>query len=118
MSTPEGRVKDAVKKRLIKYGLQPFTRVRDETSGSVAGTFWMPIQGPFSVQGVHDFVGCWHGVFFSIETKAPNNKQDATANQEQFRVAISAAGGIAIVGARDASCVDHVAELIEQRIKT
>lgn len=116
-TTPEGRVKAAVKKRLHHYGVYPFTELTPETSW-VTGTYYMPVAGPFSVHGVHDFVGCWHGVFWSIETKAPNNPEDETHHQGLFRVAVSASGGISLTGVRDASAVDELHRLVKERINT
>lgn len=112
--TPEGAVKDAVKARLEHYGVLPFIKVADRP-GPVVGMYYMPSQGAFAVQGVHDFIGCWNGVFFSLETKAPENKVDATENQQAFRSATLRTGGIAFVGVRDASAVDELARLIEER---
>lgn len=113
MATPEGRIKAAVKKRLEHYGVLPFIRAADH-AGPVAGMYWMPVQGRFAVHGVHDFVGLWSGVFFSFETKAPNNYVDATEPQRAFKTAVDKSGGIAFVGVRDASAVDALAEMIQQ----
>lgn len=110
-NTPEGRVKTAVKKRLEHYGVLPFIHAAD-AKGPVQGMFWMPVQGQFAVHGVHDFVGLWHGVFFSIETKSPKNHVDATEPQRAFKAAVDKCGGIAVIGARDATCVDFIAETI------
>lgn len=115
--TPEGKVKDAVKKRLHAHGVFPFTKAAHMPDEDVLGTYWMAVQGPFAVHGVHDFTGVWHGIFWSIETKAPDNPEDATAAQEDFQVAVTKAGGIALTGVRDAAAVDQLAQLIEERIE-
>lgn len=116
--TPEGKVKDAVKKRLEFYGVLPFTKVADLQPGQVGvGFYWMPVQGAFSVQGPHDFCGCWNGVFWSMETKAPDNKVDATEPQRAFESAVNRTGGIAFIGVRDASAVDELYQLIQERAK-
>lgn len=112
--TPEAKVKDAVKKRLIEYGVLPFMHAADEPGG-VAGVFWFPVQGQFAVQGVHDIVGLWDGYFWSMETKAPNNPVDATENQRAFQLATIKAGGISFIGVRDASVVDELYRLIQER---
>jgi hypothetical protein len=113
MSTPEAKVKATVKAALVRHGVYPLT---DYAAGRVGdnavGMFWMPVQGPFAVHGVHDFVGVWHGVFFSLETKAPGNSKDATPMQEIFRKAATQCGGISFVGVRDARAVDRVRELV------
>jgi hypothetical protein len=114
--TPEGRVKEQVKKRLHAHNVLPFTKAAAR-GVEPAGIYWMAVQGPFAVHGVHDFTGCWHGVFWSIETKAPENPEDETAAQGDFRVAVTKAGGIALTGVRDAAAVDHLYQLISERIR-
>lgn len=115
-TTPEGRVKAAVKKRLEHYGLLPVTKAPDHP-GPIEGFFFMPHAGPGSVWGIHDFVGCWRGIFFSLETKAPNNREDATEPQRAFQLATTKAGGISLVGVRDASAVDRLYELVKEKLK-
>lgn len=113
-TTPEKRVKDAVKKRLAHYGVLPFIKAAD-SSEPVNGMYWMPVQGPFSVQGVHDFCGVWDGWFWSLETKAPDNNVDATEPQLAFQTAACMSGGISFVGVRDASVVDRLYQIIQER---
>lgn len=112
--TPEGRVKDAVKKRLEHYGVLPFNKAAD-TEGVVNGMYWMPVQGAFAVHGPHDFTGVWDGWFFSLETKAPDNPVDATEPQLAFQIAAIRSGGISMVGVRDASAVDRLYQIIQER---
>lgn len=114
--TPEGVVKDAVKKRLEHYGVVPFMKV-SENGPTPTGFYWMPVQGAFSVHGPHDFIINWAGVFCTIETKAPNNREDATPNQRQFGIAVNRCGGIAMIGVRDAGAVDTMAQMIQDRMK-
>lgn len=106
--TPEGKVKKAVKKALLAHGVVPFSDVISGAATSYEGFYYMPVAGPFAVHGVHDFVGCWRGVFFSLETKAPDNRVDATIHQESFRQAVSTTGGLAYVGVRSAAAVDDL----------
>lgn len=54
MSTPEGKVKDRVKRILKKYRCYQF---------------W-PVQTGYGAASL-DCIGCYNGHFFSIETKAP-----------------------------------------------
>lgn len=115
MPTPEGRVKDAVKKRLAHYNVHPFEAVAAGLHPGAEGTYYMPVAGPFSVHGVHDFIVCWRGVFCTIETKAPNEPQDETVHQGRFRTAVTLTGGISLTGVRDAAAVDHLATLIERK---
>lgn len=64
-NTPEGKVKDRVKKLLKKYG---------------AYQFW-PVQTGYGAATL-DCLGCYNGMFFAIETKAPGKhptpRQDMT----------------------------------------
>lgn len=113
--TPEGRVKEAVKSRLIHYNVLPFLKAADAT-GPVAGMFWMPVQGQFAIHGVHDFVGVWGGVFFSLETKAPNNPEDATEPQRAFHEAATKSGGVSFIGVRDSSAVDVLYQRIMEKL--
>lgn len=117
-NTPEGKVKDAVKKRLIHYGVLPATKAADTPASEMKGMFFMPVAGPYSIWGIHDFIINWGGVFCTIETKAPDNPVDATEPQRGFQAATEKAGGIALVGVRDASAVDHLAQLIKERTES
>lgn len=63
--TPEGRVKNAVKKVLKDHNIW----------------FFMPMQNGFGVVGIPDFICCWGGRFLAIETKAPGKRNFTTANQ-------------------------------------
>lgn len=112
--TPEAKVKAAVKARLEHYGVLPFMKAAD-IEHPIAGTYWMPVQGQFAVHGVHDFCGCWDGWFWSIETKAPNNKQDATEPQRAFQQAVIKAGGISLIGVRSADAVDALYQMIQEK---
>ena len=78
-TTPEGKVKAAVKKLLDNYGAY----------------YFMPATGGFGKSGVPDIVGCYKGEFFAVECKAGNNKP--TALQEKQMNKIKTADGIALV---------------------
>lgn len=111
--TPEGAVKDDVKRALAAYGVYPFMDVAQGRVDDPVGAYYMPVAGPFAIHGIHDFVGCWSGRFWSIETKAPDNRTDETVHQGMFRTAITATGGIALTGVRDgAAAVKFLAEQI------
>jgi hypothetical protein len=79
--TPEGRVKDKVKKLLKAHGIW----------------YYMPMQNGMGVNGIPDLICCWEGHFFAIETKAPGKINNLTPNQEHRIAEIKAAQGIAIV---------------------
>lgn len=115
MATPETAVKNAVKKRLEHYGVYPFQRAADMPADQVNGVYWPAVAGPMSVHGIHDFCLNWFGIFCSIECKAPNNPEDATEPQRAFFTANTKAGGISLIGVRDASAVDRLHELIQER---
>ena len=79
MSTPEGKVKAAVKKLLDQHNIY----------------YFMPATGGYGRSGVPDFVGCARGRFFSIETKAGKAKPTALQLREMERIKDS--GGLAFV---------------------
>lgn len=86
--TPEGKVKDAVKRHLKLHGIW----------------YYMPVQNGMGVVGIPDIIACWRGRFLAIETKAPGKRNNTTANQERVLAEIAAHDGIAIV-------VDDVSQL-------
>lgn len=78
-TTPEGKVKDAVRKVL-----------------HVLGAYYvMPVTGGYGRQGAPDFLVCYEGKFFGIECKAGKGK--TTALQDLNLQQIGAAGGFAMV---------------------
>lgn len=79
--TPEGKVKAAVKKFLKVHGVW----------------YFMPIGGPFTTHGIPDFICCWNGRFFAIETKAPGRREQTTPNQDRRIAEIHQAGGAVVV---------------------
>jgi len=81
MMTPEGRVKDAVKKVLKKHGIW----------------YFMPMQNGFGVVGVPDFICCFHGIFLGVETKAPGKREQTTPNQDRVLREIVEHGGYTLV---------------------
>jgi hypothetical protein len=115
--TPEGRVKDQVKKALHANGIHPFAKIAQGMHPEAVGTYWMPVQGQFSVNGVHDFVICLEGVFCSLETKSPENPSDETMHQGWFRVAVTQSGGISLTGVRDgAQAVAKMIALVQEKL--
>lgn len=77
--TPEGKVKKEVRKVLDALGAY----------------YSMPVTGGYGRQGTPDFLVCYRGKFFGIETKAGKGK--TTALQELNLTRIRDAGGIALV---------------------
>jgi hypothetical protein len=88
--TPEGRVKEAVKKELKSRGIW----------------YFMPMQNGFGVVGIPDFICCWEGLFLAIETKAPGKRSQTTPNQDRVIAEIKNHDGRAIV-------VDDVSQVID-----
>jgi len=82
MSTPEGLVKDAIKKYLdsLKPALWYFT--------------YTPMG--YGVRGIPDIVGCYKGAFFTIEVKAPGGKPKPWQDR-MMQMEIMPAGGLCIV---------------------
>lgn len=111
MATPESKVKAAVRKRLEHYKVYPHTQA--DKHDDIVGSYFMPVAGPYQVHGIHDFIGCWGGRFFSIETKGEDNPVGETAAQGDFRFTFTRAGGICMTGVRSADAVDSLACLIE-----
>jgi Holliday junction resolvase len=88
--TPEGRVKEQVKKVLKTHGIW----------------YFMPAANGYGKVGVPDFICCWRGRFLAIETKAPGKRDATTANQKVQIGEIQKSEGWALV-------VDDVAQLNE-----
>jgi hypothetical protein len=82
-TTPEGRVKQGVKKVLDSLGAY----------------YSMPVTGGYGTQGAPDFLVCYRGRFVGIETKAGKGK--VTALQELAHIKIAAAGGLVLVVRED-----------------
>lgn len=106
--TPEGRLKQQVKKLLEERG---FWRAGSARPESVEGWYYMPVSNGMGTHGIPDFVCCWSGQFFSIETKAPNGSP--TANQEKRHEEIRAAKGWILV----ADHIDIVKEFLDGRYR-
>lgn len=90
MATPEGKVKEQVRRFLKEQRVW----------------YYQPVQNGMGVVGIPDFVCCWHGRFLGIETKAPGKRGDTTANQKRVLQEIADHGGYSLV-------VDDVAQLKE-----
>jgi hypothetical protein len=82
MKTPEGRVKD-----VIKAYLRSLPNC----------WFFMPAAHGYGVNGIPDIVGCYKGVFFAIEVKAPGKINQTTPLQRMQINEINQAHGWACV---------------------
>jgi hypothetical protein len=102
--TPEARVKEKVKKLLKARG----------------AWFYMPVQNGMGKVGIPDFIGTYKGLFFAIETKAPNKTptseeqrwNKATPNQQMRIEEIREAGGMAIV-CDDVEQAEHMLDVLD-----
>lgn len=75
--TPEGRVKEQVKKQLKEFGHDIY--------------YFFPATGGYGRNGVPDIIGCLKGNFFAIECKA--GRRTTTALQDIEIATIKQAGG-------------------------
>ena len=89
--TPEGAVKDAVKKLLKSRGIW----------------YYLPVSNGMGQHGIPDFICCVppNGKFLAIETKAPDKIHTVTPLQERAIGNIRTAKGWAIV-------IDDAAQLV------
>lgn len=96
--TPEGKVKELVKKWLKAKGIP----------------YWMIIPSGYgSSTGMSDVVAILpSGKFLAIEVKAENKKGNVTANQQKFLNTINDNNGIAVVVASQED-LDALEELIK-----
>lgn len=103
MATPEGKVKDAVKKVLAKYG----DRIDQ---------FW-PVPSGYGESHL-DCILCVNGFYASIETKAPGKKP--TARQKYRIKTVNDAGGKVFVidGTNRTDTVEELDRWIAQTIAT
>lgn len=83
--TPEGKVKDKVKKLLKEH----------------KAWYFIPVSMGMGTHGIPDIIACHHGKFMGIECKAPDRKNNVTALQKVQLDKITVAGGVAMVVATD-----------------
>lgn len=96
MKTPEGLVKDEIKRGLAEYDIW----------------YFMPVQGGYGRRAI-DFICCWRGRFIAIEAKAGVNK--VSKHQETTLADIENAGGSTVV-AYSWEDVKSMLDKIEQKI--
>lgn len=96
-TTPEGKVKEKVKKLLTQRG-----------------AYWYMPMGTaiYTRNGVPDFLVCYRSVFIGIETKAGYNKPSALQKLELIN--IKNAGGIGlVVNEKNLGTIENVLEAID-----
>jgi|SRR5215831_10270994 hypothetical protein len=74
--------------------------------------WYMPAAHGYGINGVPDFVGCYRGVFFAIEAKAPGKLRTLTPLQQAAIRGINDAQGWA-VAADDVETVELLFENID-----
>jgi len=93
-STPEGKVKDEIKKILNSYH----------------GVWWfMPVMGGYGTSGIPDFIACVMGKFLAIEAKA-TAKSKLRPMQEKHITDIGDASGYATI--RHAGNIDELHKMM------
>ena len=90
-STPEGAVKEMIKKKLDQLGCISAGKASG-VNHMCSGWYYMPVSNGMGVHGIPDFVGHYRGEFFAIEAKAPGKKPSAL--QEIQLHAIDRTGGV------------------------
>jgi hypothetical protein len=68
--TPEGKVKQKVKKLLALYGIFPAAKA-GAFPELANGWYFMPSATQYGVKGIPDFLGSYRGRAWGVETKAP-----------------------------------------------
>lgn len=80
--TPEGKVKN---------------KVKDLLDSLTDCWYFMPVGGMMGRAGVPDFVGCYKGRMFGVETKSIYSSHKVTKLQQRQLDLISKSGGVALV---------------------
>lgn len=92
MTTPEGKVKDAIKKYLIAKGVWFAGKPPPPV---VTGWMYMPVPAPLGVMGIPDFCGLYLGRPLYIEAKRPGGKPTEVQNERHKEIRL--AGGLVFV---------------------
>ena len=95
-TTPEGKVKKAVKEYLK----------------SIGAWYYMPVTNGMGRVGCPDILVCYKGLFMAFETKAPGKIKNVTANQQREITDIQRVNGLALV----VDDVEQVKEAIRDKI--
>lgn len=97
--TPEGRVKDKVKKLLKHHDVW----------------YFMPMQNGMGVVGIPDIIACCNGHFMAIETKAPGKLNNLSANQKlQLELIADAKGATFVTDGNLAEIEETIIRLKEE----
>lgn len=96
-ATPEGMVKEAVKRKLEASGIMPAKDAHKFTK-ACRGWYYMPVQNGMGVTSIPDFVGHYKGRMFVIETKAPGKKPTKLQQYQLDAIELSGAKSFMIDG--------------------
>lgn len=99
-STPEGRIQQAIQKRLGQLGVFVF---------KVHGSALMP-------KGLPDLICCVEGLFVGLEVKTPQTLRNVSTHQLLKRDEIAAAGGRWFVVASVDDALDAIEQVRASRI--
>jgi penicillin-binding protein-related factor A (putative recombinase) len=113
--TPEGKVKDRVKKLLNWYGIftrQQAQKILDDVTviAVIDGYYHCPVVNGMG-EPTLDFIGCYRGKFFAIETKAHDKQM--TDQQELTAQVMREAGG-AVFLINDETGVEPLKQWLEE----
>lgn len=97
-STPEGRIQQAIQKRLGQLGVFVF---------KVHGSALMPA-------GLPDLICCVEGMFLGLEVKTPQTKRDVSRVQQYMHGKIELAGGKVFVVCSVEDAEQAVAFVLDQ----
>lgn len=88
-------------------------QITKEIKGRPALRYFMPSASAYGKSGVHDYVICQHGFYWTIEAK--RNREKPRDDQIDFANDIRAAGGISLlINEHTLNEVKYVADYIEQ----
>lgn len=90
--TPEGKVKADIEAVLHKRGFIKAGSKETAWPKQPMGWYYMPVQTGYGVNGIPDFLCCYLGTFFAIETKAPGKLANVSPNQTRRHKEIRAGG--------------------------
>lgn len=98
--TPEGKVKDQMRKVFKEHFIFPASKAIDFPA-EAKGWYYFPSQNGFGVSGIPDIIGVYKGFAFGIELKAPGRRGEknrgCSPHQYAQLLAIKQVGGYAAV---------------------
>ena len=101
--TGEGVIKQMVRERLEQFDILPAHKsYLVETEGyKPKGWYFMPVSLGMGTMGIPDFVGCYKGKFFSIETKSDTTKSPTKLQRLNLNCIAASKGAAYVVRDKD-----------------